>query len=154
MRIKFNETESFFKKLDAGVENGNVLIYFGKNKPGEKSKIWPRLRKCNNWSNFEKEFKKIEKGKSSPLGKVMSVSMTNSITGGELVVIAWIATLIASIFMYAIYKNRDVKFKIKKGKGGEPDEVEIEVKEGKEDSESSKLLNLNKNSLFSTRSTF
>jgi len=87
-----------------------------------KSKLWPRLRKSENWSLLKNEFEKLKSRKNSPLNNFLSDSMVSRLTGGELILIAWIATLIAAVFFYAIYKNRRIKLKINKD-----GEVELEI---------------------------
>ena len=118
-RIVFSESKSFYKKLDSSVENGKTIIYFGSEKLNKNSKLWPRLKKCKNWSLLENELGKIQSGKGSSLTNVMSKSMRASLTGGELILISWIALLIAGIFFYGIYKGRKIKIKVNKDGSGE-----------------------------------
>jgi hypothetical protein len=47
--------------------------------------------------------------------------MTACFTGGEIWLIAWIATLIAGVLLYGIYKERKVKFGLKMDSEGNPD---------------------------------
>ena len=109
--MTFNETEEFFEQLDAAVKDGEkVRVLLSEGKPDFDSKLWPRLRKCDNWSEVEDAFKDLKGGKTSPLAKILAETSIQRLTGGEVALLAWIGTLLIGLFAYAIYKGKRVKF--------------------------------------------
>ena len=69
------------------------------------------------------ELDTVAGGGTSPIASILAPKMAVGLTGGEILLIAWIATLIAGVFMYGIYKNRKVRFRGKKV----PPEMILEV---------------------------
>jgi len=119
-RIVFNESNEFYSSLDSLLkENKKVTIAFSDDRPSEKSKLWKRLRHCKNWSSINSEFKKIKSGKSSKLSGVISPGFQAALTGGEILLIVWIATLVAGAIFYAVYKGYKVRLKVNISGDGE-----------------------------------
>ena len=112
MKIEFSESNSFYKNLDSQIEKGKVTVLFKNERPNENSKLWSRLRRCKNWSVIENELEKVKYGKESKIKKLISPSMRACLTGGELILVAWIATLIAGLISYGIYNKCRIKLKI------------------------------------------
>lgn len=111
--ITFRESSEFYTLLDQLVDlHECVTICFDKERPNEKSKIWNRLRQCENWSDLEHEFQHLKENKRSPLINVLSPSMTAALTGGEILLIAFIASLVFGVVLYAVYKNYKVKLRV------------------------------------------
>lgn len=122
--LSFRENREFFSTLDQLMELGEtVRIRFDNDRPDKDSKIWPRLRQCQNWSEIEAELERVRSGQNTPLRSVMSSSMAGCLTGGEIILIAWIATLVAAVLFYAVYKGYKARLKVnRKGEG----EIELD----------------------------
>lgn len=128
-KIIFKDTKEFYKLLDKKVKNDDsVIIIFNDNSDrlNEKSPLWKRLKRTKNWKDFQSELKDFSIKKPSAntevFKKIFSPSLQRALTGGEIFLVAFIATLIAGITIYAIYKERDVKIRFNKD-----EEVEIEI---------------------------
>ncbi|HCH6406702.1 hypothetical protein CGK14_24140 [Vibrio parahaemolyticus] len=116
----FEEDSDFFKLLDTNIKRGNIVtIRFENHKPEHNSKLWKRLRNTKSWDLVEAELEKVENNQPTPIASIISSNMKLMLTGGELMLIAWIATLLTALFAYAIYKGRKVRFKVSgDGQGG------------------------------------
>ncbi len=110
MALTFSEQDYFFEALDRAVKEdaGSVVVQFPGGLPDQNSKLWRRLRRCANWSEIESELDAVRAGRDSPIRAFMAAGMVAGLTGGEIILIAWIATLLAGIIFYAIYKKRVV----------------------------------------------
>ncbi|MCY9866455.1 hypothetical protein OTK49_28350 [Vibrio coralliirubri] len=120
--LEFKETTDFFDRLDQNVKLGHsVTIRFIGEKPEQNSKLWKRLRKAKNWECLNLEFEKAANHQPTPMTSIASSTMVSRLTGGEILLIAWISTLLTGLFTYAIYKGRTVRLKAndKDGNGGE-----------------------------------
>jgi len=122
MELIFSETKLFYSQLDNYIEKGNVVVIFCSDKPDEKSKIWARLRRCRNWDMVESELQRVKEEKESIIKNIISPNMTACLAGGEIILIAWIATLLAGLIFYGIYKECNIKFRTNKN-----GEVELEI---------------------------
>ncbi|HCU65143.1 MAG TPA: hypothetical protein DF774_05210 [Rheinheimera sp.] len=111
MQLVFSESKGFYKQLDQAVKRGAVAIRFVSERPDINSKLWPRLKQCENWKLVEEEIKKHMSGEHSELDRIIKPNMTASLGGAEIALIAWIALLVAGVLFYGIYKGRQVKFK-------------------------------------------
>ncbi|MYM95790.1 hypothetical protein [Duganella vulcania] len=120
--IIFSETDLFFSQLDDFIKKGPTAIRISEERVGNDSKLWRRLKKCDNWNEIEKEFKKIQGGEDSPLKRVISSNFQAALTGLEIALLAWVATLIAGILAYGIYKGCKVKFS-----GNSDGDIDIEI---------------------------
>lgn len=117
--LTFRESKEFFKLLDDQVKSGGAVIVFDAERPSSRSQLWPRLRRCQNWNEIETELDRIRQGHESRLNAVLSSQFQAALTGGEILLAAWIATLVAGIVLYAIYKNRKVKLSVGRDGNGE-----------------------------------
>ena len=125
MRIAFREDGNFYERLDKAVKRRHeVTISFQRARPDERSKLWPRLRRCQGWGAIAKELKDVQADKPSLIRDILARRMTVGLTGGEFLLIAWIAGLLAGVLFYAIYKNYKAKLRVdpKTGKG----EIELD----------------------------
>ena len=120
-RLTFSESKIFFNELDEAVKEGQTIISFASERPGKKSKLWRRLKQCKNWDQIEQEFKNIQAGNYSALKNVISPAFTAALTGFEVLLIAWIASLLAGIIFYAVYKGFKVRLKTSEG------DIELEL---------------------------
>ena len=60
-RLTFSESKKFFNELDKAVEEARqTIISFAGKRPGENSKLRPRLKHYKNWHKPEQEFKKLQ----------------------------------------------------------------------------------------------
>lgn len=122
LKINFSETKEFYKELDSSLKSGSVVVTFSQERPNEKSKLWPRLKKCHNWNLIEAELSKVKSKQDSPITGMISNNMAATLAGGELLLIAWIATLLTGLIFYGIYKGCKVNLKLNKY-----DDVELEI---------------------------
>ena len=122
MELIFSENKSFYNQLDTSIKNGGAVVIFRNEKPDEKSRLWARLKRCKNWRMVEAELEKVKDKKDSVVERVMSPSMTAGLAGGEIILIAWIATLLAGLLFYGIYKECNIKFRANKN-----GEIDIEI---------------------------
>lgn|GEM_PF-6921295 len=122
MELIFSENKSFYNQLDIAIKKGGAIVVFRNEKPDEKSKLWARLKRCKNWSMVEAELEKVKDKKDSVVERVMSPSMAGALAGGEIILIAWIATLLAGLLFYGIYKECNIKFRANKN-----GEIDIEI---------------------------
>jgi len=122
MALIFSETKSFYSNLDDSIKAGRVSVIFCNDKPDEKSKLWARLRRCKNWNMVESELQKVKESEDSIINNVISPTMGACLAGGEIVLIAWIATLLAGLIFYGIYKECNIKFRANKN-----GDVELEI---------------------------
>jgi len=122
VELIFSENKSFYNQLDIAIKKGGAIVVFRNEKPDEKSKLWARLKRCKNWSMVEAELEKVKDKKDSVVERVMSPSMAGALAGGEIILIAWIATLLAGLLFYGIYKECNIKFRANKN-----GEIDIEI---------------------------
>jgi hypothetical protein len=107
--LKFVESKDFFKELDAAVKAGKrVTVAFPNAKPEQRSKLWPRLRRCSNWGDIQNQLDRTAKGEETAVGAIVGRQMVVGLTGGELAVLAWAITLVAGLIAYGIYKGRKI----------------------------------------------
>lgn len=118
--IEFAENKDFFKKLDKTVKNTtSMLVKFNKEKIDKDSKLWPRLRNCSNWKDFESELRKLQARQDTPVENILHTSMKGSlIAGGARWLIAFIAALIAALISYGTYRKCKVRFDVETNKDG------------------------------------
>jgi len=122
MALIFSETKLFYNNLDGAIKIGSVLVIFCNDKPDEKSKLWARLRRCRNWGMVESELQKMKDSEDSIINNMISPAMGAFLAGGEIILIAWIATLLAGLIFYGIYKECNIKFRANKN-----GDVELEI---------------------------
>ncbi|HDY7522256.1 TPA: hypothetical protein RQJ54_000116 [Vibrio vulnificus] len=126
--LVFRESSDFFDMMDKNIKRGNsVTIRFNAEKPNQNSKLWKRLSKTQNWGVVKGEFEKIKNNQSTPMSSIIAPDMRSSLTGGELLLIAWVSTLIAGITVYAIYKGRRIRIKVSGKKGDQDGDGEIVI---------------------------
>ncbi|MFS1423799.1 hypothetical protein [Shewanella sp. 10N.286.48.B5] len=110
--ITFQETEEFYSDLDELVKNKKkVIIKFSGDKMDKDSPLWERLSKCNGWDAVANTIQNDSKVAS----KIVQPNLVSSLTGGELLLLAYFATLIFGLCAYAVYKGRKVRVKGKEG---------------------------------------
>lgn len=113
LTMKFSETDIFFERLDEQIKAGNyVEVGFAEEKPGEKSKLWPRLQRCRGWDRIEDGFKQMAEGKPSLVAGLVSPQMGIVVTTGMLWLAAFVATLITAAIFYGIYKNYEIALEV------------------------------------------
>lgn len=104
--MRYIETDQFYDDLDKAVEQGQtVTIEFGEHALVKDSKLWKRLTKCQNWKRVEEELHRIASGGASPLKGALASSMVVGLTGGEIMLIAWLGSLLLGLLFYAVYKG-------------------------------------------------
>ncbi|AJY71196.1 hypothetical protein RW64_17365 [Geobacter sulfurreducens] len=130
--LYFREDKDFYNRLDELVKGKHkVVIRFGTEKPGQDSKLWPRLRKCQNWDEIQHQLEQVQQGQSPEIAKIISPGMSAALTGGEILLIAWIALLLTGLLCYAIYKGYRAKVRGRAGKDGQPEgEIILEPPQG------------------------
>lgn len=122
--LTFSEDDDFYDRLDQAIKNEEpVSIEFRKEKPDKKSDLWPRLRRCENWEVVENELRRIESGETSTLRGMIATKFVTGLTGGEIALVAFIASLIAGLIFYGIYKDRKIKLHVDK----EPPSMKLEI---------------------------
>lgn len=111
--LTYQETDAFFDALDAAVDKGEgVEVAIPPGSLGSDSKLWRRLKKCGNWQQIEEELERVRRAEQTQLQAVLSRSFVVGLTGGEIALIAWIATLVFAVLMYSIYKGYDAELEV------------------------------------------
>lgn len=98
--MEYEETDAFYNRLDELIKGKNkVIVRFIDHKLEVDSKLWKRLKNCSN------------------IGEVPASSITPLCTAkcasviGSVGLIAYIATLIAALIFYGIYKGYRIHLK-------------------------------------------
>ncbi|TKF14627.1 hypothetical protein FCV43_19475 [Vibrio genomosp. F6] len=108
--IIFQENDAFYDELDELVKTKKkVIIKFRSDKLDEDSPLIKRFTKCKNWDEIVEDIQ----FNSSVSSKFFKPQVVTSLTGGELLLIGLIVTLIFGV--YVVYKERKLTIRVKKG---------------------------------------
>ncbi|MGL6049916.1 MAG: hypothetical protein ACRC16_07950 [Aeromonas salmonicida] len=98
--MEYEETDAFYNRLDELIKGKNkVIVRFINHKLEVDSKLWKRLKNCSNISE-------VPTSSITPLCTAKCASVVGSVG-----LIAYIATLIAALIFYGIYRGIDVRVK-------------------------------------------
>lgn len=123
--IIYSESKSFYTTLDAAIRNGEtIVVRFEAERLSANAKLWRRLRRCANWDDLESELTATKDGRlmsSTSTGPKIGILATPAFQIGLATetawLFAWIATLVAGLIAFAIYKNYKVVVEVDQGHG-------------------------------------
>ncbi|MDF8329396.1 hypothetical protein P5G63_13195 [Aeromonas salmonicida] len=98
--MEYEETDAFYNRLDELIKGKNkVIVRFIDHKLEVNSKLWKRLKNCSN-------IDEVPASSITPLCTLKCASVVGSVG-----LIAYIATLIAALIFYGIYKGYRIRLK-------------------------------------------
>jgi hypothetical protein len=99
--MEYEETDAFYNRLDELIKDKNkVIVRFIDHKLEVDSKLWKRLKNCSN----------IDEVQASSITPLCTARCTAVI--GSVGLIALIASLIAALIGYGIYKGYRIRLKV------------------------------------------
>ena len=90
---------------------------FKEEKPGRKSGLWKRLRRCKGGEKLVAKLQRqhaAEQGPGLPQPGLVAGAVA---TTGTLVLVGFVASLVAGIVFYAVYKGYEVELEVERGDG-------------------------------------
>ncbi|MFQ2102776.1 MULTISPECIES: hypothetical protein [Aeromonas] len=109
-RLAYSENDIFYSKLDdALTERCKISIYFKDEKLSENSKLFKYMSHCDGWPQVKSDLLTISKNHQKA-SMIMTPSCTAAISAG---VIYAIIIAISAVFVFALCKDYNIKFKAK-----------------------------------------